>query len=802
MDEKALARELKKVFMQEAKERLNSIITTLIELDDKDNNDKKALIETVFRDMHSLKGAARSISLSHFESFFQILETFLSDIKKGTISLTKKSSELIQDCINQIDNILQENDLSSLDNKNEIVLIEKEFTEKIEALENNTEDENNEKKLELINTEKIKNKQPEKKQKLESLEDINGKEISFIKENQPEVARKNNTKPTITSTGNETVRITSGKLDSLLLKSENLIKIKQMFQENTNSIARIISMLEIIKSTYTKTQSDLIFLKQHLKNTKEDDRRATRRPIKNLIDFCDQVEANINKIDVSIRNLGNTAKENFRNSEKMVDNFLYEIKDVAMLPFSNILSVFPRMVKDISKDLKKEINFQLTGEENQIDRRILQEIKDPLIHLIRNSIDHGIETPEERIKTGKPEKGQIKLTISQSESNKIEIIIEDDGKGIDENAIRKKLLNEGLINDETISKLTKDDLIDQLFFSGFSTKEIITDISGRGLGLAIVKERLEKLGGKIDISSEYKLGTIFKLTLPVALSTFKGILLKVNERIFSIPSNNVEKVIRVKDPVIKKIENRESIVYQDTTYPLINLSLILALPEKITNKEDDRDLENVINAIIVEKNGKYMALAIDDILEEQEILVKDLGSQLKKVNNISGATILNSGEIVPILNIQDLFLTAQDINYYAVDRTKTEKTSEKKPGKKNNTILIAEDSITSRILLKNILESAGYSVETAVDGVAAMTVLRSKKIDLIVSDIEMPRMDGFTLTQKIKADSKLSEIPVILVTSLSSDEDKEKGIEAGANAYILKSQFDQSNLLGTIDSLI
>jgi two-component system, chemotaxis family, sensor kinase CheA len=712
--------------------------------------------------------------------------SFFSDIKSSKKTLSVDISDFLQETMNELDILLNENNLDALDNINIIGKLEnnfKHYVDKIEASpiqDNHHKDENSLKSEDSI---------PKSKDK------------SSDKENRASIVNSQNSNFSNT----QTVRITSDKLDNLLLKSESLIKVKQMFQENINHISKLTSMLDNIKQNHSKTQSDLIFLKQHLKNTTHKDRRSTRRPLNELAVFLDNLDMNLKELNNSLKNLGDIEKENFRDCEKMIDNFLHDIKAAAMLPFSNILSVFPRMVKDIAKELKKDINFQIVGEDNQIDRRILQEIKDPLIHLVRNCIDHGIELPEERKNKNKSPKGNIQIYISQEKSNQLELIIKDDGKGINEDTIKSKILNEKLINDKRASELTKEELIDHLFQSGFSTKDIITDISGRGLGLAIVKERLEKLGGKIEIVSEINKGTTTKLQLPVALSTFKGVLFEINKRHFAIPSINVEKIIRIKDPVIKMIENRKSVVYHENTYPLIDLALALELPSPSRSDDDEVSNENTLTAIIVEKNNKHMALEIDDIIEEQEMLVKDLGSQLKKVNNISGATILNSGEIVPILNILDLFFTAQNINYINTgkNRNSSEKTNESdhnKTGPYN--LLVVEDSITSRILLKNILESAGYNVETAVDGIAALTLLKTQKIDLVVSDIEMPRMDGIALTKKIKSDEILSLTPVILVTSLSTDADRESGIDAGANAYIVKSNFDQSNLLGAIESLI
>ncbi len=832
MNDMELIKQLKTIFIQEAKERLNNISTSLIEIEQLENDDEKAstIIETVFRDIHSLKGAARSVSLNHFESVFQILETFFSDIKNGLISLAPVTTEFMLNIFNKMDTIVSENEIDSAESikltsdlKREIEGNIKSFSEfepDLPSFDINDRDED-EKETDK-DEEAITGKKANTNKKAHNDKKINThKTVSIDKEksqgssqNSPIEAQTVNTEPEIkvkqktnTTSTKETVRISSGKLDSLLLKSENLIRIKQMFIEDGEKFNNFSSGATLINTFFHKIQSDYLFLKQQYQNLERQEKELTgNRSLKNILSFMELLEPQLKNFESSGKKLIKTVKANIRSSEKIIDNFLLDIKEIAMLPFSNILDIFPRMVKGIAKDLNKEINFHISGDDNQIDRRILQEIKDPLIHLIRNCIDHGIETGDERELVGKPLKGNIDIIIIQEEGGKIKISIKDDGKGIDEQRIRSKLAKENIISDEKLLKITKEELIDYLFFSGFSTKNIITDISGRGLGLAIVKEKIEGLGGKVVVTSKKGKGTTFDLILPVALATFKGVLVKANNRQFILPSTNVEKVIRLQNPNIKKVENKNTITYLGITYPLVKLSNILKLPLQEEDDTDKKD-ENFITAVIIEKNNKYMALMIDTVISEQEILVKTLGYQLEKVNNISGATVLTSGNIVPILNVQDIFYSARTVNYIPPaiknsEKVNTNEQGRKKSSVKQKSLLVVEDSITSRILLKNILESSGYKVDTAVDGMAAMTKLKSIYFDLVVSDVEMPRMDGFVLTETIRKDNELRNIPVILVTSRATDKDKERGITAGANAYIIKSQFDQNNLLETIKSLI
>jgi two-component system chemotaxis sensor kinase CheA len=381
--------------------------------------------------------------------------------------------------------------------------------------------------------------------------------------------------------------------------------------------------------------------------------------------------------------------------------------------------------------------------------------------------------------------------ITSMEGNKVDILLSDDGNGMDIQALKDAAIKRGIISSEDAAKLTDQELPAIVFQSGVSTSPIITDISGRGLGLAIVREKIEKLGGQIVLETYRHAGTSFRMTLPLTLVTFRGLFVSVAEREFIIPTSNVEKVVRVKRDEIKTVENRDTLALNGMTIPLLRLADVLEL----TGKNGDLPMMTVL---VLESQGKRIGFIVDEVLIEQEVLLKPLSQPLSRVRNIAGATILGSGKVAPVLNISDLMKSAAKAAVYGPKPGR----SEAKGEVIRKSVLVVEDSITSRMLLKNILETSGYLVVTAVDGIDAMTLLKTDKFDVVVSDVDMPRMNGFNLTEKIRGDKKLSELPVVLVTALESREDKERGIDVGANAYIVKSSFDQSNLLEVIRRLI
>jgi two-component system chemotaxis sensor kinase CheA len=380
----------------------------------------------------------------------------------------------------------------------------------------------------------------------------------------------------------------------------------------------------------------------------------------------------------------------------------------------------------------------------------------------------------------------------------MEVSVSDDGSGVALDKVRAAAVKMGLLPADAAKRPLHQEIVQLIFVSGMSTSPIITDISGRGLGLAIVREKVEKLGGSVSVESNKGAeGTVFRLVVPMSTATFRGVLVRVGELLFVAPVSNVERVVRVHDEDIKTIENRETIRLNGQILPLARLRDIVELPARKNGSTDSMTSglreANYKPVIVLTSSEKRIAFLVDEVLQEQEVLVKGLGAQLKRVRNIAGATVLGSGKVVPVLNVSDLMKSA----VRSASASRKETTAGQTPAGAGR-ILVAEDSITSRTLLRNILETAGYRVTTAVDGADALAQVRSKEFDLVVSDVDMPRMNGFELTAKIRADRKLGEMPVVLVTALESRDDKERGIEAGANAYIVKSSFDQSNLLEVV----
>jgi len=497
-------------------------------------------------------------------------------------------------------------------------------------------------------------------------------------------------------------------------------------------------------------------------------------------------------LEISLRKLAGAAHQDALSLAVVGDRLLDDTKKALLLPCSFLLGALPTVARDLARDQGKEADLVVSGEDIEVNRRILEELKDPLLHLLRNCIDHGIEKPDVRREMGKPDRGSVTITVKPVEGNRVEFIVADDGSGIDADRVRTAAVSLELIAADQATLLAEAEVNGLIFRSGLSTSPIITDLSGRGLGLAIVREKVEKLGGTITVTSTPGAGTVFRMLVPSSLATFRGVFVEVAGRRFVIPTTSVVRVGRSAPDGIKTVENRQTLTLGERAVSLVRLRDVLEFPGP-----DRRNDGTGRPFVLVRVADRQVAFLVDEVQGEQEVMVRSLGQQLTRVRNLAGAAISGSGAAVPILNVVDLVESASAAGAPGPIDTGHDTTPERRAR-----LLVAEDSITARTLLKTILEGAGYEVVASVDGLDALTRLKTEPFDLLVSDVDMPRLNGFELTSRIRADKKLVDLPVVLVTALASQKDREYGIEVGANAYIVKNDFDQGNLLEIIQRLL
>ncbi|MEW6127411.1 MAG: hybrid sensor histidine kinase/response regulator [Acidobacteriota bacterium] len=777
-------------FRIEVDDHLQAMSAGLLELEKTaDAQKQKEIIEAVFREAHSLKGAARAVNSAEIEAVSASLESVFAALKGNEIALSPALYDLLHQGLDSIRQFLSNNEMEgskSVKPKTNELMALLQRAAKGEAL-------------------------PEAKPLPASPVDRSAAQAEETAETpaptdavtsvwgQPERA-ETSTSEAIASTGMtetaalaETVRISTARLDALLPQVEEMLSAKLALGQRAAELSEINVALASWKKQWSKIPP--VLRKVHpLVERKTNGNSSTEATeyLPTLTEFLEWNAAFHQSLEAKLAALTKAVRHDHYALSKQVDGLLGDAKKMLMLPFSSLLTGFPKLVRDLARDRGKEVELVIEGAEIEIDRRILHEIKDPLIHLVRNAVDHGIENPDKRQARNKPLRARLRIAISSEEGGKVEVLVSDDGAGIDFAAVRAAALKSGRFAKEELQALSAQETLSLIFDSGVSTSPIITDLSGRGLGLAIVREKVEKLGGGVAIETQPEAGTVFRLHLPITLATFRGVLIRLGDRTFVVPTTNVERVARIPLDNIKTVENKETIQLDEETISFARLQEVLELPG------NGRRAENAafIPVMILSSAGKHMAFGVDEILNEQEVLAKSLGKQLLSVRNLAGATVLGSGQVAPILDVADM------MNVAARAVTKSLAAPVEESEAKQGAILVVDDSITTRALLKNILESAGYRTSTAVDGIDAFTQLKTETFDLVVSDIEMPRMNGFDLTEKIRADKQLAEMPVVLVTALETREDRERGIDAGANAYIVKSSFDQSNLLEVIQRLL
>jgi two-component system, chemotaxis family, sensor kinase CheA len=783
--EEDFLKELLSMFKIEAEEHTKAISSGLLDYEkSRSIQEQTAIIETVYREAHSLKGAARAVNLNDVETVCQSLETIFSAVKKQDLRLLANHFDVLHQVVDTISSLINAQGPSDIsETMLKLTRLEEERISRAGRQESS----------EMPRVAEAQNEKPVEAVPAARTE-VQAEPAPISRKTAPPEApaekRPEEPRSEDRMLVSDTIRIATSKLDALLLQAEEMLAAKLTTSQHAADLREMVFLLDQWRKEFEKRERECksALLAQSKSKDQESD-----AAVSGVLDLLAWNQQQVKVLETKTAGLSKLIETNSRLLSGMVDNLLSDMKQVLMLPFSTLLKVLPKVVRDISRDQGKEVELIVKGSTIEIDRRILEELKDPFIHLLRNCVDHGIEKPDVRKQNGKSTVGTIAIAISQTSGSKVEILVTDDGRGIDPQSVKSAALRHGTITDAEAVAMTDYELASLVFQSDISTSPIITDISGRGLGLPIVREKVEKLGGSISFESQVGLGTTFKILLPVTLATFRGILVRIEDQVFVLPTVNVERACRVPIENVKTVENKETVLLDGKAVSLTHLADVLELPTRGRVKERTP----FIQILVLVHGDKRIAFVVDEVMAEQEVLVKNLGKQLIRVRNIAGSTILGSNRVVPILNVLDLMKTAMKISVLPTSVLKTEG---KQVVKKN--ILVAEDSITSRTLLKNILESAGYTVKTTVDGLDALTALKSEGYDLVVSDIEMPRMNGFELVSKIRGDKKTADLPVVLVTALESREDRERGIEVGANAYIVKRSFDQSNLLEVISKLI
>lgn len=765
-------------YVIEAQENLDGIDNAAISLINipRDYETLKELL----RLLHTLKGSSRMMEFSQIEQIINNLETVFKNFQTNRMEVASSYcylllnvNEFIRKAIHKIEK-QSENQLSEDENVDSTVENFDEIMQNINSAaegktfsyEFSTQKNQNE-NLEINADKNADGCETTKSSCFENETNETNKVIEINKTN-------------VTETISEIK--TFGQTDSTEKKGEKEAKNvaeKQFFAESsspvmisdTKTIKIQISQINSILQNYDKLLMRQIKLKKELSELK----KKAPKDIQNFQEFREIIE--------NIEVLENQSVE-----------IQKQIISLRMLPFDMILQPIKRSIFQEALKMGKNIDFDIPNSEITIDKTILENLPPIIMHLARNALDHGIEGALEREKIGKPAKGKVSITVEQV-SSRIFVTIKDDGRGIDYEKIRQKALQNFPERAKEIQNADEDSLLQFIFMSGFSTKEQVTALSGRGIGLDVVRTEMEKLKGKIRVESKKNQGCTFELSLPNSLATQDGLFIQEGEKSYLVLSHYVKEILTVNKDNFLHLQNGTVINFHNQLIPVYDFDSINENFEENISKNGKKS-QNEVPVVVLEYLNKKIAIMTDKILHYNTVVIKPLPPILKDFKALQGVVFDENYEIIPVLNIPDVMRRFGTINVY------DQKKLEMKKAPKVHSILVVDDSHTTRHIEQIILEAEGYKVSTACDGIEALEKMKMYNFDLVISDVKMPRMDGFVLIHNIRHTEGLKNIPVIFITSVFEADTQEKVFSLGANGYIVKSDFERENLVAKVKELL
>lgn len=725
------------LFLVELHNSLNTIANNLLESEDSPQND--SLLEAMMRAAHSIKGAARMIGIDAVVKLAHAMEDVFVAAQKHSIKLEKNTVDQLFFCVDTLKSI-EDTPAEQL----------------CQWTQNNTQ---------IVN------------QYLHTLRQIqSGKQIAPPQ--QPEVAKvdKDNTmRPTTNRSMDSSVRISAERINRLVSLAGELTVTSHWVRDHADSMLNL-----------KRKHNDILAQIERLRSLIDDSPQSEvqQRLISDIQHHAERYRDTLTSQIFSLDNFD-------RRSSSLSSQINHEIITSRMRPFSDSIQGYKRVVRDLSSALQKKVNLQIHGEQTTVDRDILEKLEAPLNHMIRNAIDHGIESPEERRALGKDETGTITISASH-QAGRLLIQVKDDGRGVDTEVIREKILSRNLVNEQMADSLSKSELLDFLFLPAFSTRTEVTELSGRGVGLDIVHSALQETRGKLHCDSQPGQGMEINMELPLTLSVIRSLLVSIKGELYAFPLAKIHSIFKVNKHDISTLEDKQYVTLDNKHIGLIHCSQILG----VQSKQAAQDEISVI--VIGDWNNSY-GLVVDELLGERSLALRTLNKKLGKIKDISAAALTDDGEPVLLFDTDDLLHSIQDIisgkSLYKVD-------SQQQTVSDSKRILIVDDSLTVREIEKKLLESRGYLVDTAIDGVDGWNTVRSGHYDLVISDVDMPRMNGIELIKLIKNDAALRSLPVMMVSYKDRSEDRQKGLEAGADYYLTKGSFHDDTLIEAVIDLI
>ena len=700
-------------------------------------------LEEMFRRAHSLKGAARAVDLEPIEELAHRLETLFSRVRKGVCALDREVASVVEQVLDA-----SEDYIAGLAENRPASCV------------------------------------PAALQAIERVLGVPSEPASVpAQELPPPVARDQPvTAPSFQPV--EMVRITAKNFEGLFRSAGGLVTESQRQERLTASLNNLVREIAQLEKT-----SD-----QARQSAAEASRAGSRRELARLASHLDSMQRMLR--DVS-RQAGRLRRSHQRSSwtlRQLGKQLQQDIWQARMVPAESLVEGYRRMVRDLAREEGKEIEFQTTSAGIHADRRVLEALKDPVVHLLRNAISHGIESPSERARKGKPPAGLLTLRVDTN-GQLLTLSIQDDGRGVDFARVASVAVREGILPEGVAVASSPRDLTRILLLPGFSTAGAVTSLSGRGMGLSVVYEAVRRLQGDLDIQPANGGGTAITLSVPLTIATHPLILVDSSGQKFAIPMLGIESLRRIPVSSIETVEGKPVTILDGKPVPLTTIQGLLGLEYASTRADPEQ-----LPVVVLQSGVERVAVVVDGVTRETDAVIQDLGPAAGCGGRISSGVVVEDGTVAFLINPLELMQGSarSAVTVGSLLPGKAPAPPEPIPP----SILVVDDSMTTRTLEKSILEARGYRVRVAVDGVEALEKLRQERADLVIADIEMPRLNGFGLIEAMKKDRDLERIPVIIVSSLERRADQERGLALGADAYVVKRKFDQEELLATIRQIL
>jgi two-component system, chemotaxis family, sensor kinase CheA len=782
-------------FYEEAYQNLSSMGKDLIDLENAP--DSLDIVNTLFRSMHTIKGGARLLQIQKMEKLAHKLESLLDQIRNQKLEANSEIIDILLEGKNLLTEILEEiaskgpirTKINPILDRLDIVTQGKKLPSK---------------KVEVVQKKSSEIEIPITLNKDQSIKDTIDKKPSpkDPKKEQEHIVKIKNRQ-------NESIRVSTEKLDEVINTASELSVTRIHFQDEISSIHRLIrdikkllqriedsdfaSMLGRVSQANEQVMFELeeYFSSIGVKYEKEVLEIIIKRFYNELKSEASRSELTISEemtlLLIAATELKNITLKNVENLEILTTRLQSGVMNFRMVPLASLFERFPTLVRDVARQIGKKVKLEIYGADTELDRTIINQLSDPLLHILRNSIDHGIESMEERIQKGKKEIGTIQLKSYYQGSNAV-IEIKDDGKGINKQAVINKALEKGIVNEEELAHMTDKQIYEFIFAPGFSTASSVTELSGRGVGMDVVVNSIKELQGFVDIDSEPGKGTTISLKIPLTLAVVRVLLFETGSRFLALPMSNISEIMRISRSEIESISNRMIFNLKGEIIHLVHLSKVLEMNTTSFIPEE-------IPLLILAEGTRKIGLIVDALHGRQEIVIKNMGNILKKVPFIMGCAILSDRKLVLVLNPRDV------VDACFEEHNHLHALEFQNSPKKIHNILVVDDSLVHRQNVRMILTRAGYNVDEAENGFEALKMVRIKKYTILCVDVVMPLMDGIELTRRLRNLPLYRTIPILLITSKQSREDRERGIKSGANEYFEK-PIDSDVLLAAIDRYI